>query len=332
MSDPQIIQLHGLTVAQETELYRLRLKRIADDAFTGGERNGLRLSIDDPVRRVKAYFDSFWTIHIDQGIAARGYLMEDLVEVVVMQGSTYGGAEYTAQVPIMWGPKEAGSVSAFDFTVERLLTEKPVSVKSVDTGTRVEILKPSTANIRQETRMLIEAGYAVGSEWDTWVGSLAQMAVRGPFTNTLTQDVVDAYLLEQAGVAKAWALFNDVEDPKAHPWWNDSAAWREQFGLESTSGAFRFDSLDANGAVEARNRAYLRARAEASEAEREKKQAQKLIEQHVREQIALKRLEDPNAKSVVAYSGDRIATYTLTSNDQMRVTEREDKAPAISAA
>lgn len=333
----EIIPLHGFTAEQERAFHTIRMARLAERAFAGRDRLGLRLSIDDPVRRVKAYFDRFWLVNIEERIGARGFLFEDLVEIAVMQDkrSPYGGAPYVAQVPIEWGPRQAGSVSAFDFVAHHQMRDLPVSVKSKDTGVPVSKMKPSTANLRQEARMLVEAGYPAGSEWHTWIGSLGQMEVRGPFVNMLTEEQVNAYGSERAGVAEAFAHFAEVErrgrDVTTDPMWNDPSAWYRNFGLRTSSGAFRYTDLTANPEVEARHRANMVARAEAKDAEAEKERAKAAVELHVREQIALAQREDPKARSVKAHSLDgSIVTYTLTSNDQIRVTERA--APASNAA
>lgn len=322
MTEPQTIPLWGFDAAQERAFHHIRMKRLGDDAFTGRERLGMRLSIDDPVRRVKAFFEPFWRVHIDEGTSARGYMMEDLVEVAVMRNpeSVYRGARYDSQVQIPWGPTDAASVSAFDFVTKDPAI--PISVKSVDTGKPVDKLKPSTANIRQEVRMLVEAGYRAGTEWHTWMGSLGQMRVRGPFVHVLTQEAMDAYLVEREAVDRAWRYFASVKDPLRDPSWNDPDAWVSMLGLVSTSGAFRFASLDANGAIERRHRRAMQLKAEAKAAQVEAEAARELIHQHVREQIDLARQTDPSVKSVRAYAGEKVATYTLRKDGAIVVTEK----------
>jgi len=345
VTDIAVIPLHGFNAAQETALHKIRMARLADNAFTGGERLGLRLSIDDPVRRVKAYFDRFWRLNFDEGISSRGYWIEDLIEIAVMQDTrgVYGGAPYVTQVPIEWGPRGAGSVSAFDFVAHHDLRDLPVSVKSKDTGVPIDKMKPSTSNVRQEVRMLIEAGYPPGAEWHTWMGSLGEMAARGPFVHHLggadaepaVQKYVAAYAAEREGVAAAFAHFAEVErrgrDVMSDPLWNDPSAWFNHFGLRTTSGAFRYTHLTADPQVEARHVANMDARAAAKEADAEKDRTKAAVEKHVREQIALARRDDPKARSIDAYSAaGKVVTYTLTSNDQIRVTEKD--APASAAA
>lgn len=337
-TNPEIIPLFGFNLAQEEALFKIRAARLAEHAFTGGERLGLRLSIDDPIRRVKAYFEPFWRINFGEEISARGYLIEDLIEVAIMQDprSAYSGSNYAAQVNIEWGPRQAGSVSAFDFVAHHQMRDIPISVKSKDTGMPIEKIKPTTANLRQEERMLIEAGYVVGAEWHTYMASLGQLQARGPFVNTLTEEAVSAYLWEQKGVAEAFAHFFEIERRGRvvvdDPIWNDPTAWYNHFNLRTSSGAFQYTDLTANADFEARHAANMRARAEAKDAEREKDRAKEAIEKHVREQISLARRADPKARSVKAYGVDgSVATYTLTSNDQIRVTEKAAPESTVAA-
>lgn len=321
MTEPTIIQLHTIfeDIDQVADLARVMKRRALEESFTRGERpQGARLSIDDPVRRVKAIFDPWWRTPVKDEIGRRGYLCEDLLEVGVIMADTgiYAHVdEYDEQVTIPWGPDGEGWQSAFDFV---LAGGRVVSCKSVFTNTPVEKLKPSAANIAQERRMMALAGKPAGAKFDVWMVHPGALAARGPFTYTLEQEHIDAAVAEADGVTRAWDHFKRApknDHGERAPWdlpeWNDPDYWERTYGLVSTSGAFRYERLDACGAIEDRNRRFVRLRDERLEAARAEEAAKELLFPYVREQIELRRQVDPLAKSIVAYSGDSLVTYTL---------------------
>lgn len=295
-----------------TTLHEIQLRRLAERAVTGGDRPpGMRLSIDDPVRRVKAAFDERWRISIDAGIAERGYLAEDLLEVALFhtEGAPHDGRAYKTQVPIVWGEVHR---SAFDFLTPYLT----ISCKSSTTAP-VHQLRPSRANMEQERRMLVAHGRIAGERWHTWMVHPGALKARGPFEHELTRDDVVRIRAELDATLQVYAHFQQADDPTQLPEWNDPEWWRAR-GLESTSGAFILERLDASAAVEARNRAFLRAREALRAAKAEEEAARQLIRTHVEEQLRL----NPDASSVLAYSGDAVAVYSVDKRGALRCVEK----------
>lgn len=329
--DPSVIPLHWIFHEPDAlhALHAIQLQRVRERAFTDNERPvGARLSIDDPVRRVKAIFDPFWRVHIDDGIGERGYLCEDLLEICVISNDTgpYRHGTYQAQVEIPWGPTGQGWSSAFDFNVSGSASgSRVVSCKS-SAKAPVDVLVPSAANVAQERRMLALAGSPAGTPFDVWMVHPGMLAARGPFTHLLEQQHIDDALAEAEAVANAWRFFVQLdltpEQLRDHPVWNSPAEWRERWGLVSTSGAFHYRSLDASDAIEARVEAFLHARREAADANAAADAAKRAIRRHVDEQLDQARLRGQSAKSVSAYSADAVVTFTVDARGAMRVTER----------
>ncbi len=297
-------------------LHSAQSARLLEREFTGGDRPaGMRLSTADPVRRVKAVFEPFWNLRFDEGVGTRGHILEDYLQVALFDDDTLGGRYlhhvYQSQVAIQW---HTHGRSAFDFVVENVnATDRVVSCKSSIGGG-----KPTSSNVAQERRMMALAGYPAGSVFEIWVVDPGTMRAVGPYEYTLEHQHITEARMELAGVSKAFKFWSGMDaDPTQHPYWNDPDAWIGSFGLGSTSGAFRFDTLDASGAIEKRNRAFLRARARASEAKRELDEAKALIRPHIEEQLAAS-----TSKSVRAYSGDLEATYTIDKRGALLVTER----------
>ncbi len=318
MSDLASLNLYDIhhDAAQLAKLHNLQRDRLAENQITGGDRpTGMRLSIADPVRRVKAALDPFWAIPFDDGIGSRGHILEDYLEVALFHtpGARFHGCDYETQVAIQW---HQHGRSAYDYVV-RDGSDRVVSCKS-----SVNDTKPSAENIAQERRMMAADGYPAGSVFEVWMLNPSTFRAVGPFEYTLEQDHIDAWRAELAGVDKAYRYFDREPDPVGSDDWNSPSYWLDEFGLESTSGAFRFTTLDASGAIEARNRAYLRARNAAREAKRVEDEAKALIRAHVEEQIAAAVAAGEQAKSVTAFSGDEIATYTLDKRGAMRCTTK----------
>lgn len=319
-----ILELH--TIFREPglldELHRAQRRRVSERIVFGEDRpGGMRLSIDDPVRRVKAALDERWRVAFNPGIGERGYLAEDLLEVALFHThqSAWYGAAYETQVPVPWGGEHE---SAFDFVIRG---ERVVSCKSSVT-TPIEKQQPSSANVRQEQRMLVAYGCDAGAEWDTYMVHPGSLAARGPFVNTLIEQDVERVCNELEATIAAYKHFKRFEKPFEVEGWNDPAYWRSEYGLESTSGAFVFDRLDASAAVEARNRAFLRAREQLRAAKAEEEAAKAVIREHVEEQLRL----NPDAASVMAYGGDRVAVYSVDKRGALRVTEKpHDDAGAL---
>lgn len=328
MSDVLTLDLFRIAhdASHMERLHEIQRARLQERALTGGNRpTGMRLSIADPVRRVKSGIDPFWALNIDEGIGERGHVLEDWLEVALFHAdyAPLAGKMYAAQSPIRW---HETSSSAFDwvaFGVEG--ADLPVSCKSSIRG-----VKPSSANVAQEKRMMVAAGYSAGAPFEIWVIDPSSMRATGPYRYALDQDDVDEARVEAGKVEKAYAHFAAIDEPWMSDEWNDPEAWRSMFGLRSTSGAFHYSTLDASPEIEKRVSEFMRTRAARKVAEAEEEAAKKLIRPHVEEQIAMAREIDRDAKRVSAYSGDTIVTFSLTSNGQMRVDEKP--RPAASAA
>lgn len=311
-----IIDLHPIFYTDEllTALHSVQQHRLVERSITGaGRPPGMRLSIDDPVRRVKAAFDERWRVKFDPGIAQRGYLAEDLLEVTLFHdlGSSWYAAPYEAQVAIQWGEEHE---SAFDFVIDNDLV---VSCKS-STSAPIHKLKPSTANLEQERRMLVAANRPSGSTWHTYMVHPGTLQASGPFEHKLTEQDVDRICTELQATIAAHKHFAQAENPVELDEWNDPVWWQREHGLESTSGAFVYERLDSSAAVEARHRAFVRARAQLRAAKAEEEAARQVIRAHVEEQLAF----NPDAKSLTAYSGDRLAVYSVDKRGALRCTEK----------
>lgn len=313
--------------AQLARLHEIQRARLQERALTDGNRpTGMRLSIADPVRRVKAALDPFWALHIDEGVGERGHVLEDYLEVALFHGeyAPLAGKMYAQQAPIQW---HQTSTSAFDFVVYDVQgADRVVSCKS-----SIRRSKPSSANIAQEKRMMAAAGYAPGSVFEVWVIDPSTMRATGPYEYTLTAEDIDEAGVELGKACRAYEHFAAMEQPMRCDEWNDPEAWRRMFGLRSTSGAFHFTTLDACGAIEKRVREFVRTRRARIEAERDEATAKALIRPHVEEQIALARKLDPDVKRIAAHAADQVVVFSLTSNGVMRADERPPE-PAADAA
>lgn len=179
--------------------------------------------------------------------------------------------------------------------------------------------------------MMVLDGYPAGTVFEVWVLNPSTLRAVGPYEYELTQDDVDAVRLEADAVAAAYAHFAAMPDPTRSDEWNDPAAWRQKFNLVSTSGAFRYATLDASSAIEKRVREFMRARKAASVAESDLETAKKLMKQHVAEQVEAARLVDPDAKRVKAYSLTQVVTFSLDARGTMRVKEEPIEADAAAA-
>lgn len=324
MTDLTILNLYDVMYdsKQLAKLHELQLDRCSEHELTQGARpKSMRLSCTDPVRRVKAFLDSWWASTIDDGLGARGHWAEDYLEVALFHGgyAPLAGKLYGSQVAIQW--HEHGR-SAFDWVVANHGGgDRVVSCKSKDPKDKtIASCKPSAANLAQERRMMALAGYPAESVFEVWMVDPSTMRAAGPHEHTLDQEHIDAARAELDGVTRALSYFAKLDDPTRSPHWNDPVAWRELFSLESTSAAFKLPRLDANGAVEARVRAERRAAEKLAIAKHEHAVASDLLFQRVDEQLELLRETDPNAKSVIAYSGDDIVHYGRKSNGAKQVT------------
>lgn len=317
MNTIDLFRIHE-NLDQLSKLHDLQRDRLDDLAITSGDRpSGMRLSIADPVRRVKAALDPFWALSLDDGVGSRGHILEDYLEVALFhdESSPLYEVRYTSQEPIQW---HKHGRSAFDWVARVNATDRVISCKS-----SIRSDKPSSENVAQEKRMMALAGYAPGSEFDIWVINPSTFRATGPHTYTLDADDIARARLELAGVTSAYGYFSRLDDPTQDEAWNDPDQWREHWCLESNSGAFRLERLDASGAIEARNRAFLRARARLTEAKADEEAAKEAIRLHVEEQLAAAERDGKQVKSIVAYSGDEEASYSITKNGAMRVTVKQ---------
>jgi hypothetical protein len=312
-----ILELHYIFHDEDllAELHAAQQRRVVERTLFGaGRPSGMRLSIDDPVRRVKAALDARWRLSFDPGISERGYLAEDLLETTLFLDrlGSWHGAPYEAQVPIRWGGMHE---SAYDFVVST--RDLVISCKS-STSAPIQKLAPSSANVEQERRMLVADGKRAGTFWHTYMVHPGTLKARGPFEHTLTEQDVDRICMELEATIEAHKQFSAADDPTQLEEWNDPEYWRSEFGLESTSGAFVFERLDASAAIESRNRQYLRARARLREAKAEEEAAKALIREHVAEQLR----HNPDARSVTAYGGDLVAAYSIDKRGALRCVEK----------
>lgn len=329
MTDLVTIDLHGIfrTTRQLAKLHEIQRARLAERSITGGARpHGMRLSTADPIRRVKAAFDPFWNVRLDEGMSERGYLAEDLTEVALFHGeyAVLGGKSYAAQVPVQWS--EHGQ-TAHDFVVfDHLAGDYVISIKSSINDT-----KPSKANLDQERRMLALGGYPAGTTWGTWMVNPSTLRAVGPHEETLTQEDIDAAKAEFSRVTTAYNYFAAKESPTDDPAWNDSSAWWEMFGLRSTSGAFRFDTLDASAPIEKRARGFVNARRARKAAELAEETAKKLIRPHIEEQLALARETNPKVKHVISRGAGVDIKFSVQANGVLRVDEAPAAASEVAA-
>jgi len=296
------------------QLHALQIERANEERFTGGERSGMRLSTSDPVRRVKEFYDKTWRVPFDKGVGFRGHLIEDYLQVALTDDTLdgrYQACGLEAQVAIPWHAPSK-SRSAFDWVVKPAGKPRIVSCKS-----SVGSDKPTKDNERQERRMMSAAGYPAGTPFEIWVVDPGTFRAVGPYCYELEQADIDAWTAELAGVDAAWHYFAQFDDPTTTESWNDEAEWLHTFGLESSSGAFRVESLDASAAIEKRVYMYLAAKKRADDAKRELDTAKSLIRKHVDEQLTGR-----DTNKIVAYSAEELVTFAIDKRDAMRVTTR----------
>lgn len=251
-------------------------RRAKENKLLGKERpDGLRLSTDDPVRRVKQYFDPFYKVPFDQNVARRGFMVEDLVEA--LQGQT------RPQVELDWG---LGS-TAFDFIDH---DNQVLSVKSAF-GNSGWNAKPTAANIRQEVRMLHHAD-RLGAEFDTdrfRIIIVGHDLVGAEYQAKIPPESFQAAADEHDGVVAAFKHWESVKrsgkDPAKSKLWNEPEYWQTKFGLESSSNAWKIDPIDATGVVEKYIRQLFNARDTYKQAASALDEAKAILKPMVLEQL-----------------------------------------------
>jgi hypothetical protein len=247
------------------ELSRLMRVRALRKVFLNDDRpDGLRLSQDCPVRRVKQYFDpQEWTVPFDQGVATRGFFVEDLVEVYLDEHVP----DFDVQTPIRFPLGE----SAFDFTQT---VDGRTYVHTVKSAFTKPNPKPSAANIRQELRMVYCAHvYAVMP-----IRNIRWHMVDNAFRDhmyTLEIDDIDLSDThnEMQNVQKAVEFYSQQKKagkkPAKFTGWDDPEYWVDKFGLQARSNPFLKPDIDATAEVENMIRKYIRAREVNKTSERE---------------------------------------------------------------
>lgn len=231
-----------------------------DFVLNGKERpDGLRLSTDCPVRRVKQYFDPFWRVPFDQGIARRGFMIEAMVQAyydLVQMPVQY-------QVELDYG---IGS-TAFDVIHD---TTHDVSIKS----SVHEFPKPSTQNISQELRMLY-AAQENGMQIDSVTWFMVSVSTLQGYLYKLDADDIDLTIagLEFERVKQAYEFYikeqSKMKPVEKYTGWDDPHFWSDTFGLEATSNPFKQPPIDATGHVENLIHKYTRVNTIAAENKKE---------------------------------------------------------------
>lgn len=311
------------------KLHELQRSRCAEYAVTGGARPGkLRLSEPDPVRRVKAALDSWWRLTLDDGIGTRGHVLEDYLEVALFHSdyAPLSGRKYASQVPVQW---HNDGRTAFDFVVDRVAgSERPVSCKS-----SIHDAAPSAANIAQEKSMMALAEYPPESVFEIWMVNVGTFRAVGPYEYTLHAEDIASAIEQLAGVSKAYAYFTPAAGQRAMDinGWNDASFWESEFGLKSTSSAFKYDRVDASGAIEKRVRAERRAAKALAAAKAEHQSLRDDIYKFVDEQIAAHAEAGETITGVTAWGADEKVIYGRKSNGAVNVTVKPFDAAETAA-
>lgn len=301
-------------------LHELMRKRALDGKLNGKERpDGLRLSQDCPVRRVKQYFDPIeWSVPFDQGVATRGFFVEDLVQVHLENRAAYKAC-FKVQPAIKFSYGESAFDFMYDFSGHRVISVKSAFSKSNP--------KPSTANIRQEMRMVAMAQSTTDINMVEWwmVDNTLRAYI---YTLDMMLDKKDSLLgeaaLENDRVAKAVEYYQTLKD-KGVPvnrfiGWDDPEFWQIKFGLEARSNPFIKPAIDATGEIENQVRLISRARKDKKSNEQEFERAKEVLRPLVVERLAK---EGKTAGTVQAYTEP--LNFTITKSGALTIKEREEK-------
>jgi len=301
---------------QVVALSQLMQNRAITKAFVGDDRpDGLRLSQDCPVRRVKQYFDpQEWTVPFDQGVATRGFFVEDLVEAAIATDSL---STLNVQAPIRFPLGE----SAFDITTREHDGTHVHTIKSAFTKPNP---KPSAANIRQELRMVYCAHiYAVMP-----IRNIRWHMVDNAFRDhmyTLEIDDIDLSDTQKEiqSVEKAVEFYTQQKKagkkPAKFTGWDDPEYWVDKFGLQARSNPFLKPDIDATAEVENMIRKYTRAREVNKTSERELDELKNELKPLIIERLAK---EGKTSGTVKAYT--EAINLRISKSGSLTITPRKE--------
>jgi hypothetical protein len=297
------------------ELSTIMKVRSIHRVFGGNDRpDGLRLSQDCPVRRVKQYFDpQEWTVPFDQGVATRGFFVEDLVETYLDEQVP----DLDVQTPIPFSLGE----SAFDFTQRVDGRTYVYTVKSAFTKTNP---KPSAANIRQELRMLYYAHFYQGMHFVQLQWHMVDNAFRNHIY-TLSWDDIDLFDTQQEiqSVEKAVEFYTQQKKagkkPAKFTGWDDPEYWVDKFGLQARSNPFLKPDIDATAEVENMIRKYTRAREVNKTSERELDEMKDELKPLIIERLAK---EGKTSGTVKAYT--EAINLRISKSGSLTITPRKE--------
>ena len=289
------------------------ITRRHDDALTGGDTRpeGMRLSTACPIRRVKALWEPRLRFKLHPRLACRGFAAEDLAEAAGILD------DCELQVRLPWGPGGVFS-SAWD-GVHRDGQRKSLKSVSKDDAKA----KPSRDNQRQDARMLVAEGAAVGSTVETWMLNMSYLEAVGPVVYTLTEEDAVEAAANVGGSLHAWTLAADHFEKGQQPaWWDDEEQWVDLFGIECCcGGCIQRVALDGNAAIEARITRYHAACQRERDAKEEKEDLRDALVS-----AAGDLLHGSDVRKVMAHT--RPYTIAQTKAGQWRITERKEEVVA----
>lgn len=299
-------------------LHELMRKRALDGKLNGKERpDGLRLSQDCPVRRVKQYFDPVeWATPFDRGVATRGFFVEDLVQVHLEKMADAIPFTLLVQPAINFGYGE----SAFDFMLQYHSGVEIVSVKSAFTKPNP---KPSTANIRQELRMIKMASPGV-CDIDTAIWYMVDNSFRAHEYELKISNLVLSDAWEEVSSVQQAIDYYQAQKDKGTPvnrftGWDDPEFWQTKFNLEARSNPFIKTPIDATGEIEDQVRIINRARKYKKINEQEFESAKETLRPLVIERLAKL---GKTAGTVQAYTEP--LNFTINKAGSLIIKEREE--------
>jgi hypothetical protein len=229
----------AFTLFQQYEAERFQRKlRHADDS----RPMGMRLSNPCPCCRVKAVFDPWYSLPIDEGVGDRGHEMESRVRACLLRDT-----DHEAQVPIEWGD---GNKSAWDFMVGNHIptwsiadADAILEVKSAINGTA-----PTATHKAQVTRMAAADDRADHCLVDFLIVSPSsyQCWHTGYY---ITEDELAPARAELEACIKAHDYLDQLDDPTTSTEW-DSDEWWQELGVAQCSKCKQITTVDGDNAME----------------------------------------------------------------------------------
>lgn len=217
---------------------------------------GLRLSIDCPVRRVKAYFDPWYELPVDLGDADRGHELENRFRALAMHD-----IEHVAQQTIEW----SRGFSAWDFVrFDEFEDGKPIEVKSSIPYSTLQSPWP-----RQIHRMAEADEQPVGSDVDVYLLHAGNYRVRDIGPVTFTAEDQERVAAERERVTAAFDYLAVLEDAASGTEFTTQEWWVEQGLVCTCGGCHHVAELDATGVLERWGMRYERAQRQADAAKAE---------------------------------------------------------------